>query len=630
MLLPALKNSTIAKKAVKNSIRFLQRYKKLVFLLADAVVLILSAWLSFMLRFEGIIPANHFINLYSLMLASLVVGLPIFYWQKLYHFSWSYVSLSDLYRVVRSAALANFIVIVAIFILRDWTPFAGFPRSVAAANFCLSIIMIGGLRIGKRLFTEVIIKVKTGGRRVLIVGAGEAGAALAKSIMRSPKYDLIGFVDDNPSKIGARIYDYPVLGGRPNLPSILKKYEVEEVIIAFSYVHNKTIRETVQICRDAGFKNIKILPSSLEILAGRVDISSIREISIEDLLGRDKVQISTKDIDNFLSNKVVLVTGGAGSIGAQLCQQILKFNPSLLIAIDKDETGIFHLERKLNAMFPNIKKVFVVGNICNEIKMDWLFKTHRPQVVFHAAAYKHVPVMEDNPEEAVQNNIFGTLIIGQVAVRYGVEKFVTISTDKAINPTSMMGASKRVTELICQYLNEHGQTKFCAVRFGNVLDSQGNVVGIFKDQIKAGGPLTITDFRMKRFFMVTSEACLLVMQAGSIGNGGEVFVLDMGEPVMVADLAREMIKLHGYEPDVDIQLVETGLRPGEKLFEEIMSHTEVPTKCERIFIAQICGVDETILLASLKEMRVHLNEQNYRQLPALVKKLVPEFECENK
>ncbi len=625
MWLKALRNSTKA----KNIISTVRRQKRPIFLVADAAVLILAAWLSFMLRFEGSIPFNHWVNVYTLMAVSVAISLPIFYWQRLYHFTWSYVSVSDLYRVVRSAALANVLVIVLIFVLRDWAPFVGFPRSVAAANFCLSIIFIGGLRISKRLFVEVLQKTQGGGKRVLIVGAGEAGTALARSIIKGQGYDLVGFVDDNTNKLGTRIYNYPVLGNRQALPQVLKKYEVEEVIIAFSYVHNKIIRETVQICRDAGFKNIKILPSSLEILSGRVTLSNVRDISIEDLLGREKIQISTKEISNFLSDKVVMVTGGAGSIGSQLCQQVLKFNPSLLIAIDKDETGIFHLERKLNTLFPAVKKVFVVGNICNEVKMDYLFKTYKPQVVFHAAAYKHVPVMEYNPEEAIQNNIFGTLVVGQMAARYNAEKFVAISTDKAINPTSMMGASKRVTELICQYLNAQSPTNFCAVRFGNVLDSQGNVVGIFKDQIKQGGPVTITSLQMKRYFMVTSEACLLVMQAGALGQGGEVFVLDMGEPIMIADLAKEMIKLSGYEPEIDIEIIETGLRPGEKLFEEIMSHTEIPTKHERIFVAQLQGVDGEMLLASLKEMRVYLGQQNYSGLPELVKKLVPEFDRSN-
>ena len=380
------------------------------------------------------------------------------------------------------------------------------------------------------------------------------------------------------------------------------------------------------ICRKANLSHVKILPSTREILSGKATLANVRDISIEDLLGREKVQIDTDAISGFLAGKRVLVTGAAGSIGSHLCEQILKFKPESLIALDQNETGIFHLERNLEKLFPGIKKYFIVADICDESKIDWIFGNHQPQIIFHAAAYKHVPVMETHPEEAAKNNIFGTLNLGQAAIKHGADKFVTISTDKAINPTSVMGASKRISELVCQYLNKKGQTKFCAVRFGNVLDSQGNVVGIFEEQIKRGGPVEITHPEMKRYFMITVEACLLVMQAGAIGKGGEVFVLDMGEPIKIVDLVKEMIRLSGYEQDVDIPIVFTGMRPGEKLFEEMMLKEEIPTKNQKIFIAKLGGLKEEELIKSLENLRLAVNQVNREQIINIFRELVPEYQ----
>ena len=565
-------------------LKLIRKHKKVFFVMADVLIIAFSAWVAFLIRFEGQIPAEHLGHLYSLIALALIFSLPMFWWQGLYRFSWAYVGIRELYKIIKAVTLSSLFIAAALFILRDLKPFLGFPRSIIFINYFITFLSICGLRVGKRIFSESIKRPDKNGKKVLIVGAGEAGEELCRSLLKTKGYRLVGFVDDAESKQNSTIHGYPILGKRENIPEIVKQYEIEEIIIALPSVGTKIIKETVEICRRAKINKIKILPSRQEIIEGKVSLSNIRDITIEDLLGRDTISIDTTTIENFIAGKRVLVTGAAGSIGSHLCRQILKFKPAQLIGFDQNETGIFHLERELGADFfingdsPHSRTVPftpIIGDICDEDKVEQIFEKYKPNIVFHAAAYKHVPVMEVYPDEAVKNNIFGTLAVAQAAVKHGAENFVFISTDKAVNPTSVMGATKQVGEMICQWLNNQQEgsssgvngdsphagtvpfssTKFCAVRFGNVLDSQGNVVGIFEEQIKKGGPVEVTDPEMKRYFMVTSEACLLVMQAGAISKGGEVFVLDMGKPIKIVDLAREMIKLAGYRPDIDIPIV---------------------------------------------------------------------------
>ncbi len=604
-------------------IDFLCQYKKFLFFILDAIILIFVASFSFLIRFEGNVPSSQIHNLKNFILLVLIISLPIFYWQRLYHFTWAYVSINELYRVIKSVTIASLLIATTLFIFRDLKIFSGFPRSIILINYFLTFLITGGWRIAKRIFTETIRQEKKIGRKVLIIGAGEAGEELSRSIIRTRGYNLIGFIDDSELKQNTFIHNYPVLGKRKDIPEIVKKLEIEEIIIAMPSVEPKITRETVEICRQSGIQKIKILPSLREIITGKTSLANVREISIEDLLGRESVKIDTKLIEDFVENKKILVTGAAGSIGSHLCQQILKFNPAKLIALDQNETGIFHLERNLEKKFPEIQKVFEIGDICNKKKMDWLFQTTKPEIVFHAAAYKHVPLMEAHPLEAVKNNVFGTLIVAQTAIKHQVKIFVFISTDKAVNPTSVMGVTKRISEMICQWLNKKNETKFCAVRFGNVLDSQGNVVGIFEEQIKRGGPVEITHPEMKRYFMVTSEACLLVVQAGALSKGGEVFVLDMGQPIKIVDLAKEMIRLAGYKPDINIPIVFVGLRPGEKLSEEILTDSEVPTKHEKIFIAKLQDFDEKKLVEGLEKLKSALAQMNKDGIIKVLKELIP-------
>lgn len=417
-------------------------------------------------------------------------------------------------------------------------------------------------------------------------------------------------------------------------------------MIAMPSAPSRTIRETVELGRRAGLKQIKILPGIYAIVTGHVRLADIREVQVEDLLGREPVRIDVREIESYLKDKKVLVTGASGSIGMELCRQIMRFGPKRLIALDQDETGLFNLgftildfgfesmrsiARGSDPEIRGPRMVPIVGDVRDRAKIERVFEENRPDVVFHAAAYKHVPMMELHPDEAVKNNVFGTLVVAEAARRWGSEKFVFISTDKAVNPRSVMGATKRVAEMLVQSLNGRGRTKFVAVRFGNVLDSRGNVISVFREQIRRGGPVTVTHEDMRRYFMMASEAVLLVLQAGVMGEGGEVFVLDMGEPVNIMDLAKEMIRLSGYEPDKDIPIVITGPRPGEKISEELLGSEEgtMATKHEKIFVARMKDrVSEEMLRMGLKKLKDAAERNDRGEILGLLKELVPTYETD--
>ena len=618
---------------IKNKILNRTTFKRTVFfLLGDVVLISLACYLGFLLRFDGAIDSKYFLMIKGFIAIAVPLTVFFFILERLYSISWSFVSVRELLRIMR-AIIASFLGVGAVlFIFRNHPVFEGFPRSIIFISGFLALLSTGGFRFSKRIYLHGFKKINRNGKNnkvgtnpILIIGAGDAGEQIARHIISSSDtpYSLIGFIDDNPTKQGVLIHGIKVIGKIKNIPEIVKKHQIKEIIIAMPTVSKKIIKQTVNLSRQAGVQKIKILPSTKEILAEKVSLNHLREISIEDLLGRESVKIDTQSIQNYITGKIVLITGAAGSIGSVLCEQVLKFEPKQLIALDQSETGTFHLQRNLNKLFPNIPKSFILADICNKNKINKIFKKFKPNVVFHSAAYKHVPVMEDNPEEAIKNNIFGTLTVGQAALKNNAEKFVLISTDKAINPTSVMGASKQVCEKICVWLNKQNSTKFCAVRFGNVLGSQGSVVPIFEKQIKKGGPVEVTDPEMKRYFMVTAEACLLVMQAGAIGQDGQVFVLDMGQPIKIVDLAREMIRLAGYQPDVDIPIVFIGIRQGEKLFEEILTKTETPTKYEKIFIAKLDEIDEQKLLNGLEQFKQALEKMDKPAIINTLNELAP-------
>ncbi|MDO8530335.1 MAG: nucleoside-diphosphate sugar epimerase/dehydratase, partial [bacterium] len=554
----------------------------------------------------------------------------IFYYQRLYFFSWSYVSASEAISLFKATTIAFVSLAAILFVLKYFTDFINFPRSIIFIIYILVFTFCGAVRFAKRIYSQIKgLGRITGKERTLIVGAGDAGEQILRNILSSKNnsYLPVGFVDDNPIKKGVKIHSLKVLGKISDIPAIVKEHGIEQLIIAIPSANNTTIKKAVQLGRQAGLYKIKIAPALSEIIRGEVSLKNLKDVDVEDLLGRNPVQLDKKEIENFINGKIVLITGAAGSIGSELARQTAKFKPSKLILLDQDETGIFNILHELKRTFPGLDISPVVADITDEESIHSIFSRFKPQLVFHAAAYKHVPLMEEHSDEAVKNNIFGTRILAEASVQNNVEKFIFISTDKAVNPTSVMGATKRVCELICQAYNQKNQTKFISVRFGNVLNSRGSVIPIFKEQIKRGGPVQVTHPEMKRYFMLTSEACLLVMQAGAIGNGGEVFVLDMGEPIKILDLAREMIRLSGFKPDQDIAIVFVGLRPGEKLFEEMLTAEEgtVASRHQKIFTAKMRDVDFSDIVKSVEVLQSIIYNGDKKEIIANLKRITPYY-----
>ncbi len=602
--------------------------KIIFFLICDAVLISLSVYLAFLVRFEGQIPGQYFLNIFGIILSALIITLPLFYFLKLYYFTWIYVSAEELISLIKATGLSFLLLTASLFVLRDYPIFSGFPRSTLFITYFFIFIFCGGIRFAKRIYFQVFPGSKKGEKeRTLIVGAGNAGEQILRSILsfRETIYLPVGFIDDSPAKQGMLIHGLKVLGKISDIPKIVQEQKIEGLIVALPSAGAQVIRQAVEKGREARLRKIKITPSLNEIIDGRLSIGSLREVGVGDLLGREEVVLDQKSIENFLQNKIVLITGAAGSIGSELCRQVAKFKPSRLLLLDQDETGIFNISEELKDKFSKVDAKPLIADIRETEKINQIFKEYQPQVVFHAAAYKHVPLMEINPDEAVKNNIFGTKKVAEAAIKSGVEKFIFISTDKAVNPTSIMGATKRIGEMICQVSNNG--VKFVSVRFGNVLDSRGSVIPIFKEQIKKGGPVTITHPEMKRYFMTIPEACLLVMQAGAMGQGGEVFVLDMGKPIKIVDLAKELIRLSGLEPDKDIPIVFTEPRPGEKFFEELLSAEEgiVATNNKKIFISRLSEVDREKLNSGLDKLKTAAEARNKETIIENLKELIPNY-----
>jgi len=616
--------SSFIKKIVKPS----PIKRTIVFIIADIVLIGLSIFLAFLLRFDGKIPPEYLGNLKTVIILALIFCLPIFYFFKLYSFSWSYVSTNELVSLARAITLSFGLLGVSIFVLKT---FQGFPRSTFFISYLLVFIFCAGIRLSKRIYLQLFERgeKETEKERTLIIGAGDAGEQILRNVQNSKNilYFPVGFIDDDLIKQGVIIHGLKVLGRISDIPEVIKRYRIEEMIIALPSVGVEKIKKAVELGRKTGLKKIKVVPSINEIINGQVSIRDLREIQVEDLLGRESVSLDTTAIRNFVQDKIVLITGAAGSIGSELSRQTAKFRPSLLLLLDQDETGIFNISKELKDRFPYLKIKSLITDIRDKEKINRVFAEFQPNIVFHAAAYKHVPLMEKHPDEAVKNNIFGTKIITEAALKNRAEEFIFISTDKAVNPTSVMGATKRAGEMICQVLNQRNSTKFISVRFGNVLNSRGSVIPIFKEQIKKGGPVEVTHSEMKRYFMVTSEAVLLVMQAAAMGQGGEVFVLDMGKPIKILDLAKEMIRLSGFEPDKDIPIVFTEPRPGEKFFEEILTAEEgtIATQNQKIFMSRLSDINEKRLNEELERLKIFVQQNNQEEIINILKTLVPSY-----
>jgi FlaA1/EpsC-like NDP-sugar epimerase len=549
--------------------------RRLLFLVGDLLLVSASILLALLIRFEGHAPSREREVLAFYVLLAMVVRMPVFAAYGLYRMSWSQVSVGDLVRVAMATAIGSAGLGTVFLAARSLNLAAAFPTSVVILDFFIALTLVGGFRSVRRVIKAGMPGSRVG-VRVLIAGAGSAGELILRAMQdeHPPTYQPMGFVDDDPLKAGVSVRGVRVVGLRADIPQLAKSLHIQELLIAIPSASADTIRETVAWGREAGIKTIRILPSLVTSVSKGVGLWAVREIQLADLLGRPKVEIDAPAVAGVLRGASVLVTGAAGSIGSELCRQVLAFEPERLVALDQDESGLFELEAELRRLAPDAALSFVVADIRDRRKVEWVFRETPVQVVFHAAAYKHVPMMEAHPYEAVRNNALGTHTVAEVAADQGVQRFVLISTDKAVNPSSVMGATKRLAERVVQSIGAGCKTKFMAVRFGNVLGSRGSVIPVFEEQIRRGGPVTVTHEEMTRYFMLISEAVLLVLQAGALGEGGEVFVLDMGEPVKIVDLAREVIRMAGYIPDQTMPIVVTGTRPGEKLAEELLRPEE--------------------------------------------------------
>ncbi len=574
------------------------------------------------------------------LLFFLAIKLPVFGLFRQYRGWWRYVSISDLLGILR-ASLVSTLIIVAIWFsvmlqipaVRKALPvgIAAVSQGVFMADLFGTLLLPAGLRMLIRLYHEEFRT--TEGRllkRFLIVGAGNAGEGLLREIlrMRVVQYDVIGLIDDDPVKQGTSIHGIPVLGTVDQLPMICQERNIEEIAIAMPSATHRQRRRVIQLCEGAKVR-FRTVPSITDIASGKLRVSQIRDVDINDLLGRQVVQLDLDLIEAFARDKTILVTGAGGSIGSEMCRQICQLAPRQLLLVEQAENPLFYVERELRKRFPAIVIEALVCNITDRHRVEEIFERHHPAVVIHAAAHKHVPLMELNAGEAVKNNVAGTQIVADASDRYDATHFVMISTDKAVNPTSIMGSSKRVAEIYIQDLSRTSRTHFITVRFGNVLASEGSVVPIFKKQIAEGGPVTVTHPDMKRYFMTIPEASQLVLQAATMGKGGEIFVLDMGDPVKIVDLAKELITLSGFRPGQDIEIMFTGLRPGEKLFEELRIEGEdmQRTRHPKISIWRNIPMDRDQLRAGIDELvelasRAH---PDHEAIVAKIKDLVPEY-----
>ena len=491
---------------------------------------------------------------------------------------------------------------------------------------CTSRVVYRGIR--KALIYMNIDKYENH-KKVLIIGAGSAGRLIIKELYENPQLQKkpIGIIDDNTNKLNKKIYNIPIIGTCKEIKNIVKDYEVDEIIFSIANIENKRKKEIISICKECECV-VKTIPGIYEIIDGKVDVKKIRDVEIEDLLGRDIVNININEISDYLENKTILVTGGGGSIGSELCRQIAKVKPKRLIIVDIYENNAYEIQQELLRNHKGkLNLEVIVASIRDKKRLASIFETYKPDVVFHAAAHKHVPLMEKSPCEAIKNNVFGTQNVAVMADKYGVKRFVLISTDKAVNPTNIMGATKRCAEMIIQTMNKKSKTEFVAVRFGNVLGSNGSVIPLFKKQIEEGGPVTVTHPEVTRYFMTIPESVSLVMQAGAMARGGEIFVLNMGESVKIVDLAKNLIKLSGFEPDIDIKIEFSGLRPGEKLYEELLMDEEglIKTNHNKIFIGKPININMEKLEKDLKLLKLAVENEEEEAVEYIMKSLVPTF-----
>ncbi len=616
----------------------LLRFRRPLIILAHIIAFAASLMLSFLVVHKMQFERPGWVDIYpTLLLFFLVVKLPVFGLFKQYRGWWRYVGISDLFGIFRASLISTLIIVALWFAIghidavrANLPPDMKRPaEGVCMADMFATVLILGGLRILIRLHYEEFRTAEASRlKRFLIVGAGNAGEALLREIHRMPvtQYEVVGFIDDDPAKKGINIHGMPVLGTVEQLPEVCEKRNIEEIAIAMPSASHSERMRVVRVCEGIKIK-FQTVPSITDIASGKLRVSQIREVDINDLLGRETVQLDLDLIEAFARDKTILVTGAGGSIGSEMCRQLCNFNPKLLLLIEQAENPLFYIERELRTQFPAVFIKAIICNITDRTRVDEIFENYKPQVVIHAAAHKHVPLMELNAGEAIKNNIVGTEIVADAADNYGITNFVMISTDKAVNPTSIMGSSKRIAEMYVQDLSTTSKTHFVTVRFGNVLDSEGSVVPIFKKQIAEGGPVTITDPKMKRYFMTIPEASQLILQAAAMGKGGEIFVLDMGEPIEIVALAKTLITLSGFRPGEEIEMVFTGPRAGEKLFEELSIEGEdmQRTRHPKISIWRNIPMDRDSLRTGINKLVNIAKAQNHNEIVQKIKELVPEY-----
>ena len=616
----------------------------IVVLLLDALLLTVAWYASYLLRFNFEISEKGMFFLKRMLPFIIGIKLIVFYFFNLYKGMWRYTSIKDFFDIIKASTVSSLIIVsIILFTYR----FVGFARSIFILDWGITVFLISGYRLGIRIYFSVIYgnnhtrntfarlfiphKDKTDRTKdLLIIGAGNCGEKIYREIQDNARlrYRVVGFVDDDTSKVGMQIHGIPVVGTTEEIKLVATKLNAEEILIAIPSASSTQMRKIISNCEESNIP-FKTVPGMGELIDGKVTVKAIRDVAYRDLLGREIIDLEEDRISAYIENSRVLVTGAGGSIGSELCRQICRFQPDSVILFERSESYLYEVELELRKNFPYINIISVLGDIRDRTQLSHTFSDYRPNVVFHAAAYKHVPLMELQPWKAVKNNILGTRNMIDISNKYSVERFVFVSTDKAVRPANIMGASKRVAEHLVQCQNGNGLSNFSfmIVRFGNVVGSIGSVVPMFRKQIENGGPVTVTHPEVTRYFMTIPESCQLILQAGAMGKGGEIFLLDMGTPIKIDDMARDLIRLSGFEPDVDIKIEYIGLRPGEKLYEELITEGEgiVPTSHEKIMVLKGKSCDQISLNGKIDKLRSLAHQQDAEGIRSLLQEIIPEY-----
>lgn len=609
------------------------------------IMLLSVAWCgAYLLRFNFDIPANDLSSIKKALPFIIAIKFLFFYFSDLYRGMWRYASITDLLNVIRASSISSLLIVnLVLFVTR----FEGFPRSVFIIDWCLTILFISGFRLSIRLYFELVSEDKpwriavralfwplrqkhADSKSLIIIGAGDCGEQIHREIRYNARlqYNVVGFLDDDPAKVGMKIHGIPVLGPIRDIEALPASVRADEALIAIPSASSQQMRRIVACCKESGMR-FKTVPGMGELINGKVTLNAIREVAYRDLLGREVIKLDEARIGAYLRGQIVLVTGAGGSIGSELCRQICRFRPDRIVLYERAESPLYELGLELKQNFGGVEILPLLADIRDRRQLEKAFEASKPQVVFHAAAYKHVPMLELQPWKAIKNNVLGTRNLIDISLRFEVKRFVFVSTDKAVNPSNVMGASKRAAELLVQSQNGYqaSSTRFMIVRFGNVVGSVGSVVPLFKKQIEKGGPVTVTHPGATRYFMTIPEACQLILQAGAMGEGGEIFILDMGTSIKIADMARDLIRLSGFEPDVEIKIEYIGLRPGEKLQEELITEGEgiVPTSHEKIMVLRGAECNLGVVNGKIDELATLAYEQEAESIKTKLREIVPEY-----